>query len=208
MIPLDSPVWGGLRHAYGTAEDIPALLQAIATYPADSSPTEGPWFELWSALCHQGDVYSASFAAVPHVIEILSRHLNRACFDFFLLPASIEVARFRHEIVVPHELAEDYHRSLARLPGLVSGAADRAWDPTLCQSILAATAVGKDQHALARLLLEIDEAYSRNPRMVWLALKTASIRGAGAALTRNRCTRNDAPTRRGAPGPGLFQHSA
>jgi hypothetical protein len=88
---------------------------------------------------------------------ISPRNITTACFDFCLLPARIEIERHRKQILVPHELSDDYYRSLTRLPRLVSGAADRAWDPNLCQSILAATAVGKHQYALAELLLEVDD---------------------------------------------------
>ncbi|MDX3852102.1 hypothetical protein [Streptomyces sp. AK02-01A] len=52
--------WQKLSHAYGSAEDIPALLARIA-----SEPESKHWNGLWSALCHQGSVYSASFAALP-----------------------------------------------------------------------------------------------------------------------------------------------
>ncbi|MFJ8229893.1 hypothetical protein ACIQ9E_08025 [Streptomyces sp. NPDC094448] len=52
--------WPRLSHAYGSAEDIPALLARIA-----SEPESDLWNDLWSALCHQGSVYSASFAALP-----------------------------------------------------------------------------------------------------------------------------------------------
>lgn len=52
--------WSRLSHAYGSAEDIPALLDRIA-----AEPTSELWSDLWSALCHQGSVYSASFAALP-----------------------------------------------------------------------------------------------------------------------------------------------
>jgi len=52
--------WPRLSHAYGSAEDIPALLARIA-----SEPDPELWNDLWSALCHQGSVYSASFAALP-----------------------------------------------------------------------------------------------------------------------------------------------
>ncbi|MFJ9324237.1 hypothetical protein [Streptomyces globisporus] len=49
-----------LSHAYGSAEDVPDLLDRIA-----SEPKPELWSDLWSALCHQGSVYSASFAALP-----------------------------------------------------------------------------------------------------------------------------------------------
>jgi hypothetical protein len=43
--------WSRLSHAYGSAEDIPALLDQIASDPAPER-----WNDLWSALCHQGSV--------------------------------------------------------------------------------------------------------------------------------------------------------
>ncbi|MFJ6136817.1 hypothetical protein [Kitasatospora sp. NPDC092286] len=52
--------WSQLSHAYGAAEDIPPLLDRIA-----AEPSAELWHDLWSALCHQGSVYSASFAALP-----------------------------------------------------------------------------------------------------------------------------------------------
>ncbi|MFJ5985487.1 hypothetical protein [Lentzea sp. NPDC092896] len=56
--------WSVLHHAYGTAEDIPALLDRAATDDQEA------WSELWSALCHQGSSYTASYAALPHLAEI------------------------------------------------------------------------------------------------------------------------------------------
>ncbi|HTX05304.1 MAG TPA: hypothetical protein VMD06_05710 [Steroidobacteraceae bacterium] len=41
---------------------------------------------------------------------------------------------------------------------LVSSVSDRLWDATFCQSVLAATAVGKHHHGIAELLLEVDDA--------------------------------------------------
>jgi hypothetical protein len=79
MLSLDSPHWRELQHAYGSAADIPPLLRALESLPP-SAGREEPWFTLWSALAHQGDVYSASFAAVPHVIRALSIASARAHF--------------------------------------------------------------------------------------------------------------------------------
>jgi hypothetical protein len=70
-LPLDSPRWSELDHAYGKAAGIPALLRHLESFPP-SSPDDEPWFSLWSALAHQGDVYPASFAAVPHVVRALA----------------------------------------------------------------------------------------------------------------------------------------
>ncbi|MFE6665251.1 hypothetical protein ACFVFH_17040 [Streptomyces sp. NPDC057697] len=57
--------WSGLSHAYGSAHDIPELLDRIA-----SEPSPERWSDLWSALCHQGSVYPASFAALPRLAEV------------------------------------------------------------------------------------------------------------------------------------------
>ncbi|MGA5651758.1 hypothetical protein [Streptomyces seoulensis] len=60
--------WARLSHAYGSAEAIPVLLDQIA-----SAPSPERWNDLWSALCHQGSVYSASFAALPRLADIAGR---------------------------------------------------------------------------------------------------------------------------------------
>ncbi|MFB8354235.1 hypothetical protein [Streptomyces niveus] len=60
--------WTQLSHAYGSAEDIPTLLDQIA-----SDPSPERWNDLWSALCHQGSVYSASFAALPWLADVAER---------------------------------------------------------------------------------------------------------------------------------------
>ncbi|MFI0961024.1 hypothetical protein ACH4S8_06375 [Streptomyces sp. NPDC021080] len=52
--------WSRLHHAYGTAEDVPGLLAAVGPDAEDPG-----WTKLWSRLCHQGTVYSASYAALP-----------------------------------------------------------------------------------------------------------------------------------------------
>ncbi|MFC8175692.1 hypothetical protein [Streptomyces sp. NPDC057325] len=67
---LDSGMtdWAQLSHAYGSAEDIPVLLDQIA-----SEPSPERWNDLWSALCHQGSVYSASFAALPWLADVAGR---------------------------------------------------------------------------------------------------------------------------------------
>ncbi|MFF8724949.1 hypothetical protein ACF073_00485 [Streptomyces sp. NPDC015171] len=60
--------WSRLHHAYGSAEDIPGLLNAVS--PAANDPG---WTALWSRLCHQGTVYSASHAALPVLRDMARR---------------------------------------------------------------------------------------------------------------------------------------
>ena len=85
--------WKSLAHAYGSAEDIPALLEAAVTDTRGGHISGSPWFDLWSALCHQGDSYSASLAAVPHLVRLAALPAYRTKFDPLFLAACIEVSR-------------------------------------------------------------------------------------------------------------------
>lgn len=60
--------WSQLTHAYGPADDIPGLFARLNGGKED----EKVWHDLWSALCHQGTVYEASYAALPALADIAS----------------------------------------------------------------------------------------------------------------------------------------
>ncbi|MFI5298777.1 MAG: hypothetical protein ACHREM_11830 [Polyangiales bacterium] len=57
--------WSKLAHAYGTADDLPALLGSLTPDPHSQA-----WDKLWSRVCHQGTVYPASFATLPILCEL------------------------------------------------------------------------------------------------------------------------------------------
>lgn len=154
MLSLDSPRWTELSHAYGNASDIPALLAQLMEMPRSAEEDE-PWFSLWSSLAHQGDVYTASFAAVPHVIEALSRAPLQADSAYFQFPAWIEICRQRQGFSVPADLEADYFRSLSRLPKLVAAASEGDWDEEMLQCAMAALAAAKGNAQLAEASLEL-----------------------------------------------------
>ena len=91
MINLDSIRWSELKHAYGDAANIPSMLKELSSFPSYENYQSEPYFSLWSALCHQGDVFTASYAALPHIIALLENYPEKAHFELFLLPASIEI---------------------------------------------------------------------------------------------------------------------
>ena len=94
MIDLNDSKWSELQHAYGEAGDIPALLQKVQFDPTPrANPEDEPWFTLWSSLCHQGDVYNASYAAVPYLVRLALEAEGPIAPDFFELPNEIEIAR-------------------------------------------------------------------------------------------------------------------
>ncbi|WP_369216052.1 hypothetical protein, partial [Streptomyces flavofungini] len=61
--------WAGLRHHYGSAEDVPALLRRCAGPEAQDA--ENAVFEVENLLFHQGGwVCSAASAALPHLVRL------------------------------------------------------------------------------------------------------------------------------------------
>jgi len=154
ILSLDSPRWNSLQHAYGAASDIPALLRQLDDLP-DSEGDSEPWFSLWSALAHQGDVYSASFAAVPHVIQALSAAPAKAHFTYFQFPAWVEICRSNKGVAVPDDLLPAYSEALSKLPSLVAAAAEREWDESLLACALSATAASKGFAGVAEAAQEL-----------------------------------------------------
>ncbi len=70
MLPLDSPRWENLKHADGSAADVPQWLSQLRTDDADEAMSD-----LVTALTPDNSIYAAAFAAVPHVVRI-SPHLR------------------------------------------------------------------------------------------------------------------------------------
>ena len=109
------PQWDTLRHAYGPAGDIPLLLSRAE---ADLRPGHEPdttWFKLWSALCHQGDAYSASYAAMPTLVRLAEHPNYRTNYGPLLLAACIELARLEGTgPELPDELVVSYRAALRR----------------------------------------------------------------------------------------------
>jgi hypothetical protein len=154
MLRLDSPKWSQLQHAYGVASDIPDLLRQLESLPASKGERE-PWFSIWSSLAHQGDVYPASFAAVPHVVRVLAKAPSKADSSYFQFPAWVEVCRQKKSMPVPKELKTAYFLALEQLPGLVAEATDRKWDACFLACALSAIAAAKGFGSVAEAVLEM-----------------------------------------------------
>jgi hypothetical protein len=67
---LDRVEWSGLRHAFGTAEDVPHLIRAL-TSPLPNE-RQAAFRELCGNIWHQGTVYEATSYAVPFLIELVA----------------------------------------------------------------------------------------------------------------------------------------
>ncbi len=66
MLSLDDPRWSTLEGGYKVIYDPRPALELLRA----GGRTEEAWSELWNELHHQGDIGSASYAAVPHIIDI------------------------------------------------------------------------------------------------------------------------------------------
>lgn len=149
MISLASDEWRTLRHALGTAEDLPELIAAVCGEPLlpMSSEIKGTWFDLWMRLCDQGRIGTASVAAVPHLVKaglaVEGGVLNP---NFIQLPMAIETARR----VEPGELLDgpggkEYEEAVGRLRELCRMAAAMGNAELVKVARLAERVLGKDE---------------------------------------------------------------
>ena len=65
---LEAVNWAALRHAYGSAENVPWLLRQLRS--ADPKVRNDALSELYSTIVHQGTRYSATAPAVPFLVEL------------------------------------------------------------------------------------------------------------------------------------------
>jgi len=151
---MDPINWNELDHAYGKASDIPQLLNDLEEYPFFEKYDDEPFYTLWSSLCHQGDVYSASYTAVPRIVSLIEKAPERVNYNYFLLPVCIEIARLKGN---GPEITKDIEcsyikavNSMAKLIGIVPSPNE------LMVSVLsAATAVSYGNAELAEAILEL-----------------------------------------------------
>ena len=161
MLALSDSRWSSYTHAYGPAEDIPALLSRARDDTRPAQPGT-PWFDLWSALCHQGDTYTASYAAVPHLVQLAPDHLKRRSYDALFLTACIELARLEGQgPSIPPALAAAYREAIHRARELAEANILSAWNADADEAIRASAAALSGDVVGARAILDADENQSR-----------------------------------------------
>ena len=157
MLSLDSPRWQELEHSYGRATDTPELLLRLRDFPKSEGQSE-PWFSIWSSLAHQGDVYSASFAAVPHVVAALASDPLRCDSSYFHFPAWIEICRVKKKTPIPADLERPYFEALKALPALAAKWAEKPWTDSDLACVMCALAAAKGHAAIAEAAQEFTDA--------------------------------------------------
>ncbi|MFJ6708868.1 MULTISPECIES: hypothetical protein [unclassified Streptomyces] len=94
---LDQVSWSQLHHAYGSAEDVPALLRGLASLEEETA--EEAEQELWSSIVHQGTVYTATAPTVPFLARLIAEGVRRNALVGMLgvIAASVD----EHDLPVP-----------------------------------------------------------------------------------------------------------
>jgi len=105
MLALDDPRWDTLFSCYGEWP-VAALLQRLLTesFPlphVEHRPTL--WDRLFSKLYHQGTLYPATIAAMPHLVRIVARVEPSQRTELLSLIAEIEAMRTVGNVYDPQE---------------------------------------------------------------------------------------------------------
>lgn len=156
MLSLASRRWGELTQAYGTAEDVPRLLEALAKAPDDRARAE-LWFALSRMLHRDGRSYSASYAAVPHLLDVGARgDVGELAAALHLVTLIETDRRSPSSAPMPDDLIEDYASAIERIPALVVTMIGDPWPDDVARILTAALLAGKRHAPLARVLLRDD----------------------------------------------------
>ena len=155
MLPLESSRWRELTQAYGTAEDIPRLLAHLTQ--VDDAGRGELWVGLWSTLCHQGDVYTASYAAVPHLVAFAARHTAGECARALHLVGAVEIGRLAPRApAMPSDLATAYRSAMAEVPRVIAARVGEVWDPDTTQILSGVLAIAKGHPRFGNAALSLE----------------------------------------------------
>jgi len=147
-LDLNSPEWGRLEDAYGTAGQIPQLLIALAS--GDDAALD----ELFGCICHQMSVYSSSIAAFPHLIAIASRlEANpKLQVDTLCLAGAICESRGFDSELESSEFADAARAALPDAIGLARAALRKTTDRHAGVYLINSVAAFDHMQALARVV--------------------------------------------------------
>ena len=155
MLPLTSLRWAQLEHAYGVAADIPDLLAGALNDRRTGDRDDTVWHQLWSALCHQGDTYSAGYAVAPHLVAIASLPSFQRRYDPVQLLGCIELARLEGRgPEIPKDLVDDYRKAVAEARVLAERGVDIAWDDDSRKAFAGSLAALRGDVAGARAIID------------------------------------------------------
>jgi hypothetical protein len=150
MLDLDDPRWGELIGGYRVPYDPRPALASL------ESGDSAAWKLLWDELHHQGDVDTASYAAVPHIVRVYQAR-GEPDWNAYALVGTIELARGVNNPAVPSWLEPAYSQAVR---SLAKTGARELWESDereLVQCALALIALVRGHRLAGQLLLAYTE---------------------------------------------------
>lgn len=153
MLDLEDDRWDVLTGGYGGPYDPRDALEDLEA----NEDTKSAWAELWEELHHQGDVGTASYAAVCVIADLLARGVL-SDWNGYALAVTIEMQRSENgNPELPDWIAAAYESAWACLAESALKAMPEASDPTLIGQLLGVLAMWKGQRSLSRMASDFDE---------------------------------------------------
>lgn len=151
----DDKAWSKLEHGYGSGDtQVPDLLKKLEKYPKWGSDND-PFSDLFGCICHQGSVYSSSFAAVPHIARIVEANPKKVHSEYFALPLLIEIGRQKFDEKIPASFKKEYTEALEKL--IQVGTQIHTDDEAMIRSIGALYIAVRGQWKLAEISYEMHD---------------------------------------------------
>ncbi len=126
MLDLDSTKWTELEHAYGNAGDTPDLIRAIASEQSPNYDDGGAWNDVYSSLFHQYSIYSATYAAFPHIVRVTLNGTLQQRMATLIVAGQIRVFG-NSDTPIPEELLPDFESAMKRVESSSLDIVRAAW---------------------------------------------------------------------------------
>jgi hypothetical protein len=164
VMDLDDDRWSDLRGGYKVVYDPRPALRALAARYDDKTI----WNELWEELHHQGDVGSASYAAIPEIVRISAEHVP-ANWATYGLAAVVEEARLADERnpPIPNWIEPHYRAAWQMLLRLALRDLAATTDEATATYALAVVAFHRGSLSMARMVMSTDDEREEMLKMYW-----------------------------------------
>lgn len=183
-LPLISTRWKELRQAYGSAKDTPELLKKLENDPK-------LWDEVWSTLCHQNDIYSATYAAIPHLVLLAKQGDLEHQLWTLIFCGTVKSSGNLVGGPVPPDLMDSYDSAIETLNAMAADLARQAISKNLLDKFPAhylAQAILSLRHGANPECPECDTEYKINPEEDFdLELLEKIIKSSDFEATCNEC---------------------
>ena len=159
MLSLESSEWSILSHAYGPADDIPDKLILLRDALIDPAQFKAAWdqVDFWSSLFHQYSVYSATFAAIPYIIEFANALPTEQRAELIAFVGScVACSTLPRTPVVTPMIESAFRSALEQAIPLTVGCIEHESDEVSLRHLFAALAALRGHHALSHILRDMD----------------------------------------------------